>query len=393
MIITAQIPLGWFQLIRQPKRLLAAVLGIALGTWLVFMQTGFERVLLNSATALYRALDAQLVIIARDSRSLSGLVPFARNRLYRTAGVAGVSTVQPIQVFTMPVRRIASSRPLNLLAIGIDPANAPLPLPDGEQQILSRLNHLLLDAEASPSVRASLVKPFEQQGPFTLELLDRSRDIRLAGLFRLGQAFTGDGLVLMSDATLQQALPGRLSPGAIQLGGIVLEPGLRADPLAGASVQREIARLLPPELEVLTRQQLEARERTYWSRATAIGYIFRFGTVMGLIVSAVIVYQVLFNDVIDHQAEYATLRAIGFRQHYLQGVVIQQALLLAVMGFVPGFLISAFFYALTRQATGLPLSFSEAQILSVFVQIILTGLASGLLTLRPLAQVDPAEIL
>jgi len=197
----------------------------------------------------------------------------------------------------------------------------------------------------------------------------------------------------MSDATLQQALPGRLSPGAIQLGGIVLEPGLRADPLAGASVKREIARLLPPELEVLTRQQLEARERTYWSRATAIGYIFRFGTVMGLIVSAVIVYQVLFNDVIDHQAEYATLRAIGFRQHYLQGVVIQQALLLAVMGFVPGFLISAFFYALTRQATGLPLSFSEAQILSVFVQIILTGLASGLLTLRPLAQVDPAEIL
>src|SRR5207237_39906 len=83
------------------------------------------------------------------------------------------------------------------------------------------------------------------------------------------------------------------------------------------------------------RDGLRARERTYWQNSTPIGYVFTLGLVMGLIVGVVICYQVLATDVADHLPEFATLKAMGYGDAYLAGVVLKQALWLAVVGFVP----------------------------------------------------------
>ncbi len=75
----------------------------------------------------------------------------------------------------------------------------------------------------------------------------------------------------------------------------------------------------------MTKADFVAREKAYWNGATPIGYVFAFGAIMGLVVGAIIVYQILFADVSEHLREYATLRAMGYRNRFVSGIVVQQA--------------------------------------------------------------------
>jgi putative ABC transport system permease protein len=47
-------------------------------------------------------------------------------------------------------------------------------------------------------------------------------------------------------------------------------------------------------------------------KAQPSAFIFGLGVAMGFIVGIVIVYQILYTDVSDHLAEYATLKAMGY---------------------------------------------------------------------------------
>jgi putative ABC transport system permease protein len=108
------------------------------------------------------------------------------------------------------------------------------------------------------------------------------------------------------------------------------------------------------DTRILTVQGYIEFEKGYWQKSTAIGFIFTLGTVMGFIVGIVIVYQILYTDVSDHLAEYATLKAMGYNNFYLAQVVIQEAFVLSILGFLPGLGISFGLYNLTRNATLLP---------------------------------------
>ena len=76
---------------------------------------------------------------------------------------------------------------------------------------------------------------------------------------------------------------------------------------------------------------------------------------MGFVVGAIIVYQILFADVSDHLAEYATLKAMGYTNRYLFGVVLQEAIILAVLGFLPGLRDLRLALPRHRDATQLPM--------------------------------------
>jgi putative ABC transport system permease protein len=64
--------------------------------------------------------------------------------------------------------------------------------------------------------------------------------------------------------------------------------------------------------------------------------IFGFGVLIGVLVGLVIVYQVLSADVADHMREYATFKAMGYGPRFFLGIVLEEALVLGVLGFLPG---------------------------------------------------------
>ena len=113
---------------------------------------------------------------------------------------------------------------------------------------------------------------------------------------------------------------------------------------------------------------------------------------MGLAVGMIVVYQILFSDVQDHLQEFATLKAMGYSGFFLSRIVLSEAFQLAVIGFIPGFLISLFVYNQATQATNLPLEMTVSRGLIVLGLTVAMCALSGLLALRKMRSVDPAAV-
>jgi putative ABC transport system permease protein len=113
---------------------------------------------------------------------------------------------------------------------------------------------------------------------------------------------------------------------------------------------------------------------------------------MGFIVGIVIVYQILYTDVSDHLPEYATLKAMGYRSRYLISVVLQEALILSVLGFLPGFFLCIGLYKLTRDATALPIDMTVDRGITVFILTVVMCVVSGAIAMRKVQAADPADI-
>jgi putative ABC transport system permease protein len=104
------------------------------------------------------------------------------------------------------------------------------------------------------------------------------------------------------------------------------------------------------------------------------------------------VYQILYTDVSDHLAEYATLKAMGYKNSFLEFVVFQEAIILAALGYIPGFAISLGLYDLTKKATFLPIGMAFDRALLVFVLTVIMCSISGIIAVRRLRKLDPADI-
>ena len=99
-----------------------------------------------------------------------------------------------------------------------------------------------------------------------------------------------------------------------------------------------------------------------------------------------------FADVSDHLEEYATLKAMGYSNGYLCSVVLQEAAILAVLGFIPGPAASILLYDATSEATRLPLQMSLGVGVLVLLMTVSMCAVSGLIALRKIRSADPAEI-
>jgi putative ABC transport system permease protein len=212
------------------------------------------------------------------------------------------------------------------------------------------------------------------------------REIEVVGLFEMGTSFGIDGTVITSDDNWMRLFPDRPRTD-IQLGLIRLKEG--SDP---NRIRDAMAEYLPDDVLVMTKQQFVQRETDYWNSATPIGYIFAFGAIMGFVVGAIIVYQILFADVSEHLNEYATLRAIGYKNRFVSGIVLQEAAILSVLGYLPGLAIVYWLYGKAAAATNLPLYITRERAITVFLMTLAMCAISGLLAVRKVRKLDPAEV-
>jgi putative ABC transport system permease protein len=136
---------------------------------------------------------------------------------------------------------------------------------------------------------------------------------------------------------------------------------------------------------------LEA-DLAYQTTERPTGIIFGFGVLMGVLVGVVIVYQVLSTDVTNHTREYATFKAMGYPQRFFLGIIVEQAMVLAILGFVPGLIMSLVLYAVLSGATGLPVYMDVLRAVGVLVGTLAACILSGALAMRKLAAADPADL-
>jgi putative ABC transport system permease protein len=383
------IPLAWLQLKRERVRLLIALAGIGFAVILMFIQLGFKDALFESAVRFHRNLQGDIFMISPQSTAMIAMRSFSQRRLYEALSYEGAESVSPVYLAFGFWKNPADRNTRNIQVIGFDPSNpifgpellpqiAPMRLPDT----------VLFDDKSRPEF-GPVSTLFAQQGSALVTEVDGHR-VRVGGLFSMGASFGADGNLITSDLNFLRIFKQRRQMGQIDLGVIKLKPG--------ANTQRVLAELKrniqdqTQDVRVLTKQELVDFEQHYWKSSTAIGFIFTLGTVIGFVVGTVIVYQILYTDVSDHLAEYATLKAMGYKNVYLLSVVFQEALILAVLGFIPGLILSMVLYHLTHNATSLPIAMNSERAIMVFCLAVVMCMASGAIAVRKVQDADPADI-
>ena len=377
-------PLAWLQLIKSKSRLAVALAGIGFADMLMFVQLGMLDALLTGATQAHQNLQADLVLTNPQFQTLFNIKNFPRERLQQTLAYDGVKSVRPLYVSLAQWRNPETLLERSILVWGIDPTNPPFQFPEVNQKLeeIKLLDRALFDRASRPEY-GPIPDLIKQQG--TVEAQVNKKNIQTIGLFTLGASFGADGNIITSDSTFLKLFPDRQA-NQIDVGLINLKPGNDVQ-----KIQQQLQAGLPNDVKVLTPTEFAKIEIDYW-QSQGVGFIFGMGVVVGFIVGTVIVYQILYTDVADHLPEYATLKAMGYTDGYLLGALMQEALILAVLGYIPGFLLSLGLYQLTYAATLLPVAMKIDRALLVMLLTVFMCGVSGAIATRKLRSADPADV-
>ncbi len=388
-----RVPVAWYNLLHLRWRLLVHLGGITFAVVLMFMEFGFWLALLNSQAAPIEHFNADLVIVNRAQYSISVAEPFPRRRLEQALAVNGVAEVLPLYMEDVisfwnsgEHQKPGDPQPaIHVIRVfGVDPDRPAFDFPElpPHASDLKMLDTVLMDRLSKPEFGS-------QQTGATHELVNHT--VRVVGQFTLGRDFIHEGTVVTSDRTFGRLFPApdprenRL--GLVEIGLVRLRPG--AD---WRAVADELDRALPDDVAVYSRWWYSMKEVWFWQTATPMGIIFLGGAIMGFVVGMTICYHVLYTNVSDNLAEYATLKAVGFSDRSLMAVVFQEGLILWLLAYVPGLVLSVALYLLLAWVTALPLVPRLDVSVLVGLLTVTMCLCSGSLASRRLRAADPAEV-
>lgn len=382
-------PVAWLQLKHQKTRFLIALSGVIFAVVIVFMQFGIRDALFDSAVHLHRGLNGDIFLISPRSTSLIAMDTFPDRRLKQVLAFPDVDYTVPIYVgFAQWKNPQTRNYWRNIYLIGFDTRYDAFNLPGIENtQVLNIRDNIFFDQESRAEF-GPIVEQFKANKIVTTEVSDfgSNHKVNVVGLFNLGTSFGADGNIITSDLNFLRINATR-NKGIINIGLIKLK--------SGANLSKnldQIKRYLPKDVKVFSKEEFINFEKAYWQSSTAIGFIFDIGVTLGIVVGIVVVYQILYTNVSEHLPEYATLKAIGYRQQYLLGLVLQQSLFIAILGYIPGFVITIVQYEVTKQATLLPIGMTIDRAIFVFVATLVMCFIAGGSAVRKLKDADPADI-
>lgn len=401
-------PLAWKNLTHNKVRTAVALAGVGFAVILIFMQMGFKGAVRKTATQIYDALDFDLMLRSPAYLHLTEPRTFPRQRVFQAASLPQVEQAQP---FYLGLSEWQAPQPADappeayrgdwrgIITMGVDPAAPPFIPRDLREKstLLTDARFVLIDAKSKPEFGPVDGEQFGA-ADIGVETALGPRRVRIVGVVELGTGLAANGACIASYDGFARACPWQPLDEA-NFGLIRLKEGV--DPVAA---QREMQALLgapttsaepsstPADAEVLTRAEVNEREEYRWVVQTPLGKIFNFGVWVALFVGVAIVYQVLSTDISNMMGEYATLKAMGYSNRYLTSVVLQQSVLLALVGYVPSLIISWALYQLVGARSGLPMIMTWQIAATVLVLAIVMCVLSGLAALRKLFQADPADL-
>jgi putative ABC transport system permease protein len=371
---------AWRLLAHEKGRGALAVAGISVAVMLVFMQLGFFSSVPRGSMTIYDALRYDIAIVSSEYAFELRGGSFPRRRLEQARALGEVASVAPLYQGEAYWLSREDRKVDAIFIIAFDPKDRVFAVPDIEAQAatLRRPDTVLVDDASKPifgpHARGRIVEIAQ-------------RRVEIGGSYRLGLGFLGDGVVVTSDQNFLRLFPNRPLD-HVGVGLVRLRPG--TDPAIAARRLREI---LPVDVNVFTRAAFADRETRYWVGATSTGLIFGSGVVVAVVVGAAILFQILSAQIARNLREYATLKAIGYTDRALGGIVVCQALIMAAAAFAPAFPATLAGYAATRAATQLPIFMTAERLALVALATAAMAIGAALLALRGVRRADPAELM
>jgi putative ABC transport system permease protein len=379
-----RLPIGWLQLTHNRTRFAAAIAGVAFANVLVFVQLGIMNSMAVATLRPYEFFRADIIISAADANALADGGNVARQWMLQALADPDVNDGMGLFVANVPWDR--GQTDISLTTFGIDPFKPEFiaPVIATDLNLLQVKDAAILDRLARGFGREEAVA-IRPQTPLSFET--DGRTVTAYTTFAGGGGFGGDGYMLVSDQTFLSLFPARSSaaPDHILLR---ISPGAQADQVS----ERLRGLISDTSLRVRSYADAMAEDLRYQQTRRPTGVIFGFGVFIGVLVGLIIIYQVLSTDVADHLREYATFKAMGYGQGFFLGIVFEEALVLGILGFIPGLIVGTAILTVMGKMTTLPLSMTPMMAASVFVGTILVSSLSGAIATRRVAAADPADL-
>lgn len=369
---------AWRILLDEKGRSVLSIAGTFIAILLVFLQLGFYFSVPKGGWIFYDKMRFDLMLTSSAYVSQSHSDVFPRRRLYQALGapeVAGVAAVYQDTAGWVG----EDGRTLATFVIGFDPDKTVFDVPEIEaaRDRLRERDTILVDSAS----RSDL-------GPFrvgrTVEI--NRRLVTIAGVYDFGIGFVGLGVEMLSDQNFIRMFPDR-GLDDVNLGLVTLKPGADIDKAVAA-----LSALMPADTQVLTRDQLAARETEYWENQSSTGLVFGFGVIVAFIVGLVILNQTLSSEINRNLPEYATLKAMGYTDRDIAGIVGALALTIAAIAYVIAWLAAIAIYAVVRRMTPLPIEMTGLRAGGVLILSATMSVGSAVYALRSLRRADPVEL-
>ena len=365
-----------------------AVTGVTFAVVLMFMQLGFLEAVKASATMIYDVLDFDIVIRSRDYDSFSDARTFAKIRLSQAQSIRGVERATPLLVGVFAWRNPQSGEPRAVLALGVPPGSEVFRDEAIQAEVAAKIGQpevILIDTKTRSEFGPKIGDSFGPADHGT-HVEVNGKEVTIAGHFTRGAGMTAGGAMILSARDFSACLP-QLPAELVSLGLVRVEQGADVDEVAS-----RLAAELPGDVEVVTREKVLTSELRHWVWETNYGLIFQSGVLVAVIVGTAVVYQVLASDVASLLPEYATLKAMGYGNRHLVGVLLQQSILLALFAYASGVLVSLLLYEITARGAQIPIRMTGANLLVVFVLATALCVVSGIAAVRKTFHADPADL-
>ncbi len=358
-------------------RLIATVIGIVFSIILVTVQIGLFLSFERMVTTMIDHADADLWIVPRGTKCFEDPSLLDERERFRALSIEGVTAATPLVIGfaewrlpeggATPVFVVGSNpdkpglRPWNVIAGGLDQ--------------LSTKDAVAVDKSY-----------FERLG--VSELGDiaeiRQRKARVAAITEGIRSFTTTPYVFTSFDQARTYIGVATNKATYFL--VRIAPGYDAE-----SVRDRIADNIKDDAEVLTTEEFRVRSRAFWLFGTGAGAALFAGALLGIIVGTVIVAQTLYSSTKDHLNEFATLRAIGSSSAYIIKVILWQALLSAVVGFLIAAGIGLIIVYLTAN-TALPVIMTPGLMVGLLVLTVVMCAVSAISAILEVMRIDPAMV-
>ncbi len=381
-----EVPLAFRNILIDKRRFIRSSIGIGFAVLLMLLQLGFHGAFIDSALAVIRSIDGDIILTSATKFRFGQKDPFSRRVLYAARAIEGVESARPIYAeWSASSWKNPENRKTYIVQVlAFDPDQPVFSFPE----VTNHLDELRQPDTALYDNRARRLLGKAVAGTVTELGL---RNIRVIGTFALGPDFTTDGTVLMSDRNFLKFFSRRpLNDNElanIELGVIKVRPSYTI-----GEVQRALKKALPAGVAVLSKDELIAVEVAFQNSVSPVGPIFMLGTAIGFIVGMMISYQILYTDLSDQLPQYATLKAMGYENAYLMRVVLQQACFCGIIGFLPAWGIGVLLYNLIGEIALLPLRMTPGIVITALTLTVGMCVLSGALAMRRVLAADPAEV-
>jgi len=401
-------------------RFLVAQAGIMFAVSLVTIQTGILDGFTRSTTRLIDQSTADLWVAAKDVLHLEVTSQLTLEQLVDARRVAGVQLAEPLLIQGVRWRSPAGHLE-NVRLFGFNPDGqlfANWKMVQGEVRMLKQPYTAAVDISKLRDLGLQTAKDSGRIGSLPVRIIGLAEDVQsmaasptLFTSLETAHTYIFDGLTsrvnctrqengdlkcfnVFEDAPDRDAAPGSDPPPLRRLSLATPISYVLIRAKAGQDLEKLRQRLETalPNTRVLTTVELSGITGTYWRDRTGVGFILGLGAVVGFVVGIVVVSQILYSSVSDHLKEFGTLKAMGASDWVIYRVITEQALWMAVLGYIPSMMLCWGLGVWTMAAKGIMILITPATAVSVFGITIVMCIGSAVFAIQKVTHVDPAIV-